>query len=164
MRNSGAITGMVTMIASTSGHIDVPARCNCAHIRRAARNVTRFYDSCLAPFGITINQFTTLEYLNDNGPLQMNDLAELLVMDRATLGHNLRPLLRDGLLSIEPDKKDRRARIVTITRTGLRHLEKVRPRWAQAQATFERAFGRSRAAEMRLMMDTAAEARLELPT
>jgi DNA-binding MarR family transcriptional regulator len=147
-----------------SAIIDVPARCNCAQIRRAARNVTRFYDSCLAPFRITTNQFTTLEYLKDKGPLQMNELAELLVMDRATLGHNLRPLLRDGLLSIEPDKKDRRARMVTITRTGLRRLEKVRPRWEQAQATFERAFGRSRAAEMRLMMGAAADARLELPT
>jgi DNA-binding MarR family transcriptional regulator len=155
---------MAVMPASTSGNIDIPARCYCAHIRRAARNVTRFYDSCLVPFGITINQFTTLEHLKDNGPLQMNELAELLVMDRATLGHNLRPLLRDGLLSIEPDKKDRRARIVTITRAGLRRLEKVRPRWEQAQATFESAFGRSRAAEMRLMMDAAAEARLELPT
>jgi DNA-binding MarR family transcriptional regulator len=113
----------------------------------------------LVPFRITL-----LEYLKDAGPLQMNELAELLVMDRATLGHNLRPLLRDGLLSIAPDKKDHRARIVTITRIGLRRIERVRPSWEQAQATFERAFGRSKAAEMRLMMDAAADARLELPT
>jgi len=84
-----------------------PVRCNCARIRRAARNVTRFYDACLAPVGITASRFTLVGYLKHQGPIRMGQLAELLAMDmdRATLGHNLRPLERDGLWKSYPTKK-----------------------------------------------------------
>jgi hypothetical protein len=84
-----------------------PVRCNCARIRRAARNVTRFYDACLAPVGITASRFTLLGYLEHQGPMRMGQLAELLAMDmdRATLGHNLRPLERDGLWKSYRTKK-----------------------------------------------------------
>jgi hypothetical protein len=34
-------------------------------------------------------------YLKHQGTMRMGQLADLLVMDRATLGHNLRPLERD---------------------------------------------------------------------
>jgi hypothetical protein len=36
-----------------------PVRCNCARIRRAARKVTRFYDACLAPVGVTASTIWT---------------------------------------------------------------------------------------------------------
>ena len=96
-----------------------PVRCNCAQIRRAARKVTRFYDTCLAPVGVTASQFTLLAYLKHQGPMRMSQLAGLLAMDRATLGHNLRPLERDGLLEIIPSKEDRRARLAAIIAAGL---------------------------------------------
>ena len=75
---------------------DLPTLCNCARFRRASRTITRFYDNCLAPSGLGVNQFTLLGYLNSRGPMPMNRLAELLAMDRATIGHNVRPLERDG--------------------------------------------------------------------
>jgi len=143
---------------------DPPERCNCARIRRAARNVTRFYDVCLAPAGVTAGQFTLLGYLKHRGPMRMGQLAELLGMDRATLGHNLRPLERDGLLQIVQNKDDRRARVVEITVAGLTRVKKGRPLWDQAQHTFERALGRSKAADMRRMINAAAEVRLTIPS
>jgi DNA-binding MarR family transcriptional regulator len=143
--------------------MDPPARCNCARIRRAARNVTRFYDACLAPVGLTASQFTLLGYLKHRGPMRMGQLAELLVMDRATLGHNLRPLERDGLLDIIRSKEDRRARMIAITPAGLRRIREGRPYWDRAQRVFENAFGASKAGEMRQIMDAAASVQLELP-
>jgi DNA-binding MarR family transcriptional regulator len=50
-------------------------------------------------------------------------LAEILVMDRTTLGRNLRPLERNRLLEIVPSDEDRRARVVTITAAGLDRIK-----------------------------------------
>lgn len=149
------------MTGSTKINAIPPVRCNCARIRRAARNITRFYDACLAPVGITASQFTLLGYLKHQGPMRMGELAELLAMDRATLGHNLRPLERDGLLEIIPSKEDRRARVAAITTAGLHRVKQGRPFWDHAQRAFERAFGAAKAADMRRMMDAAADVPLE---
>jgi DNA-binding MarR family transcriptional regulator len=93
--------------------------------------------------------------------MRMGQLAELLAMDRATLGHNLRPLERDGLLEIIPSDEDRRARLVAITAAGLHRIKQGRPLWDHAQRAFESAFGAAKAAEMRRMMDAAADVPLE---
>jgi DNA-binding MarR family transcriptional regulator len=142
---------------------DIPARCNCARLRRAARNVTRFYDACLAPAGLTANQFTLLGYLNQRGPLSMSRLAELLTMDRATMGHNLRPLQRDGLVTFEAGEEDRRLKIVRLSDEGRRRLTEARPHWNAAQETFESALGEASASEMRRMMDLVAAQELSAP-
>jgi DNA-binding MarR family transcriptional regulator len=107
-----------------SAKIDIasPARDNCARIRRAARNVTRFYDACLAPVGITASQFTLLGYLKQQRPMRISRLAEILSMDRTTLGHNLRPLERDGLLEIVRSDEDRRARLASLSPCRFRKL------------------------------------------
>ncbi|ORA38309.1 MarR family winged helix-turn-helix transcriptional regulator [Mycobacterium aquaticum] len=140
--------------------IDVPSRCNCARLRRATRIVTRFYDQCLADAGIGVNQFTILGYLKNNGPLRMMALAELLAMDRATIGHNLKPLERDGFLTITVDETDRRARMVGITDSGLAKVAEARPYWDAAQEEFETTFGSAESAQLRRMLDDVADQHL----
>lgn len=140
--------------------IDVPARCNCARIRRAARSITRYYDTKLAPSGLGANQFTLLGYLKRRGPMRIVQLADLLAMDRATLGHNLRPLERDGLLETKPDKNDGRARLVSITAAGREKMALARPYWDEAQDRFEASFGAPEAMAMRGIMDSVADLQL----
>jgi len=148
------------VIESTKTDIDVPSRCNCARLRRAARSVTRFYDQCLAPAGIGANQFTILGYLKHRGPLRMAVLGELLAMDRTTIGHNLRPLEREGFLSIAVDSDDRRARLVTITQAGIAKIAEARAHWDAAQDSFESTFGPEESARLRLTLDRVADQRL----
>lgn len=143
-----------------SAEIDVPSRCNCARLRRATRIVTRFYDQCLAGSGIGVNQFTILGYLKNNGPLRMMALAELLAMDRATIGHNLKPLERDGFLAITVDETDRRARMVSITDSGLAKVAEARTYWDAAQEEFETTFGSAESAQLRRMLDDVANQHL----
>jgi DNA-binding MarR family transcriptional regulator len=69
-----------------------PEICNCAALRQVARRVTKIYDDALAPSGLGVNQFSILARLGLVGPSTIQDLARLLVMDRSTLGHLLRPL------------------------------------------------------------------------
>jgi len=136
---------------------DLPAACNCNHLRRAARRISRYYDLCLAGTGLRSTQYTLLGYLQTEGPMTMVALADLLAMDRATVGHNLRPLQRDGRVEIAVDDKDRRARRVSITAAGRQALVTAYPAWRRAQAGFEMAFGAGHATKMRELLVRAVE-------
>lgn len=125
--------------------------CNCAAIRQAARRVTRLYDQALALSGLRITQYPILVWLATSGPMTMTVLADRMVMDRATLGHNLRPLEAQGLVSMATGQ-DRRSRVVTLTETGRTKLREARPAWHAAQQTFEAAFGREDSAALRATM------------
>jgi DNA-binding MarR family transcriptional regulator len=123
--------------------------CNCYAVRAAARHVSQFYDQVLAPTGLRTTQFSMLAKLKDKGPLSINALAADMVMDRTTLGRNILPLQRDGLVRIETDVADRRAKALRLTKAGEKRLRAAREKWAVAQDRFETLFGRRRAAELR---------------
>jgi DNA-binding MarR family transcriptional regulator len=129
--------------------------CNCAAIRQAARRVTRLYDQALAPAGLRITQYPILTWLAIGGPMTMNVLAERVVLDRATLGHNLRPLEAQGLVTMRPGE-DKRSRVVALTDAGGRKLREARPAWNAAQKTFEAAFGPEDSAALRATMTRLA--------
>jgi DNA-binding MarR family transcriptional regulator len=59
-----------------------------------------------------VNQFSILTRLSSVGPSTIQDLARLLVMDRSTLGHLLRPLEKRGLVKLDVSEQDRRSCIV----------------------------------------------------
>lgn len=82
----------------------------------------------------------------------MCELAAAMVMDRSTLGHNLRPLERDGLVVLRPAEDDRRKRYVELTRGGRDLLVRARPLWRGAEHRFETIFGRGPAAELRAVL------------
>src|SRR5215468_2268573 len=123
--------------------------CNCFAVRAAARHVTQSYDQFLAPTGLRTTQFTILAKLKRNGPVTINALAEAMVMDRTTLGRNILPLERDGLIRIAPAASDRRAKQLHLTKAGEQRFQAGRKGWAAAQARFEHAYGAKRAAELR---------------
>jgi DNA-binding MarR family transcriptional regulator len=129
-----------------------PEICNCAALRQAARRLTKLYDDALAPIGLGANQFSILTRLSLAGPRTIQDLARLVVMDRSTLGHLLRPLEKRGLVKLEISKRDRRSRMVALTPAGEAAVAKGRPRWAAAQRQFENTFGREAALELRTVL------------
>lgn len=128
------------------------ADCNCFAVRSAARHVTQLYDQFLAPSGLRGNQFSILAKLDRLGPMTINALAEAMVTDRTTLARNIKPLQRDGLISIEASASDGRAKELHLTKTGTKRLDEARKAWAQAQMRFEQTFGTKRAANLRDML------------
>ena len=136
--------------------IDVPEVCSCAALRQAARHVTQFYDAVLAPSGLGLNQFSILARLKAVGPVAIQDLARMLVMDRSTLGHLLRPLQRRRLVTLVVDAEDRRSRRVALTAAGRALLAKTRPMWIDAQRRFARAVGGDAARELRVILKWVA--------
>jgi DNA-binding MarR family transcriptional regulator len=109
------------------------------------------YDTLLTPAGLKSTQYGILSELNSRGPAlpTVNELAEALVMDRSTLGQNLRPLERDGLVKLLTDPKDRRSRLIALTKPGVAKFNEAARYWRIAQDRFETAFGQEKAAELR---------------
>ncbi len=77
-------------------------------------------------------------------------------MDRATLGHNIRPLEAKGYLVLKV-AKDRRSREVSLTKAGRKILAEARPLWQRAQAIFETKIGSKEAAKLRTVLNRIAE-------
>jgi DNA-binding MarR family transcriptional regulator len=126
--------------------------CNCFVVRSAARHVTQLYDQFLAPVGLHVTQFSILAKLKRFGPLTINALAKQMVMDRTTLGRNVGPLERDGLIRIEASAVDGRARELHLTKAGEKRVQDARDAWEEAQARFDSRFGPKRAADFRAML------------
>src|SRR4051794_6583354 len=104
-------------------------RCTCFVVRRAARHLTHAYDRYLAPTGLRTTQYSLLSTLERSGPRSIQSLAAEMGLDRTTLGRNLRPLERDGLVSIGIDPADRRGRALAITEGGQAKLTEARACW-----------------------------------
>ncbi len=120
--------------------------CTCLAVRQAARHITQFYDQHLAPVGLRTTQFSILARLKRLGPMTINALADELVMDRTTLGRNILPLEREGLISVAPGRTDRRSKELRLTDVGIERLKAAREGWKKAQKEFAAAFGDERAA------------------
>jgi DNA-binding MarR family transcriptional regulator len=126
--------------------------CTCLAVRQAARHITQFYDQHLAPVGLRTTQFSILARLKRLGPMTINALADEMVMDRTTLGRNILPLEREGLISIAPLRTDRRSKELRLTEAGLERLQAAREGWKEAQTQFAAAFGEQRTVGLRALL------------
>jgi DNA-binding MarR family transcriptional regulator len=141
---------------STPSSLTVPrSACTCGSLRKASRRISQFYDTALAPVGIKSTQYSILSEVDRgsrDGPVTRSDLATAMVMDRSTLGHNLKPLERDDLVILKLSADDRRKRYVELTRKGRLTLRKSRRLWQHAEGHFESIFGKEPAAELRAVL------------
>jgi DNA-binding MarR family transcriptional regulator len=117
--------------------------------------VTQLYDHVLAPLELRATQLSLLREVDRRGPVALNRLADAMVMDRTTLGHNLRPLHERGLIRLV-EGKDRRSREVSLTGRGRNILARGWKRWQQAQDTFEAKLGAETAAALRRLLHRVA--------
>jgi DNA-binding MarR family transcriptional regulator len=132
--------------------------CNAGALRRAARRVTHFYDTELAAVGLNLCQYGLLSAINSRGAAlpSVQELADEVVLDRSTLGQNLRPLERDGLIYLLTDPKDQRARLIALTKLGIAKFNQAHKHWKVAQERFEAVFGQEEAAQLRSVLSSIA--------
>ncbi|WP_046247206.1 MarR family winged helix-turn-helix transcriptional regulator [Hymenobacter terrenus] len=131
--------------------------CNCLSLRQAARHVSQFYDQQLAPFGLTLNQYTILVRLAVLGAAPITAVAQDLVMDRTTLTRNLKPLQAAGLLTQKPSDSDRRSQYLSLTSRGEHVFALATPAWAAAQARYEQEVGAGQAAALRQLLHNVVQ-------
>jgi DNA-binding MarR family transcriptional regulator len=128
-------------------------RCNATALRRATRRVSLIYDSYIGLCGLKTTQRSILGYISRAGAPTMGELADELVLCRSALTHNLAPLERDRLLTVNPDPQNRRVRIVRLTPKGLEKLKESTVLWRSAQERFESSFGAREAAKLRAVLN-----------
>jgi DNA-binding MarR family transcriptional regulator len=130
------------------------SQCSAGAAKKAARRLSLMYDTVLAPTGLKSSQYGILLELNSRGAdlPTVRELADELVMDRSTLGQNLRPLERDELVTLLTDPKDRRIRLIALTKPGIAKLNEAAKYWRIAQDRFEATFGRDEAADLRSVL------------
>ena len=87
-----------------------------------------------------------------DAPPTIRELSESLDLDQSTIGQNLRPLEREGLIALVQDPADRRSRRVNLTKAGRARFAQARPLWSKAQRHFESGFGERAAAELRAVL------------
>jgi len=117
--------------------LEVRDACLCLHVQRAARALGRRFDEALRPVGLTNGQFSLLMSLYRPQPPALAPVAQLLAMDRTTLTAALKPLQRDGLVSVEVDPDDRRSRLLRLTDDGHAVLNRALPIWRSTHAAIE---------------------------
>ncbi|WP_233383441.1 MarR family winged helix-turn-helix transcriptional regulator [Methylobacterium sp. C25] len=103
--------------------------------------MTATYDEALKPVDLRITQFSVLRTLSRLGPVSVTRLAAETALDRSTMGRNLDPLERRGLVRLDVGETDQRERIVHLTEIGTSAIEKALPYWREAQAQLSEAMG-----------------------
>jgi DNA-binding MarR family transcriptional regulator len=111
-----------------------PEPCTCSALRRATRAVTTAYDTALRPVGLRVTQFAILRLLERLGPTPVTRLAAEAALERTTMGRNLDPLERRGLVRIGAGAADARERVVVLTDAGREAIAAAMPYWRDAQA------------------------------
>lgn len=79
----------------------------------------------VAKMVLTQTQFATIVKLNEVGPCSQNQLARLVALDAATINGVLERLRKRGYVSAQPDPRDARLRVISITETGRRVVERA---------------------------------------
>jgi DNA-binding MarR family transcriptional regulator len=140
-----------------------PGECFVGAARKASRRLTQFYDDALAPCGLRSTQYSIFSELTRfAAPPTLAELASALVSDRSAVGHNLRPLIRDGYLALEPGAEDRRERRIVLTPQGQSKYHEARALWQTAQNEFLAVYGKDHSESLRAaLLDLAYDPRLD---
>jgi DNA-binding MarR family transcriptional regulator len=123
-------------------------QCLCLASRKAARAITRAFDSELRGYGLRATQFSLLAALELKGAQSIGALAATLGADRTTMTRNLAPVEAQGLVHTRPGA-DPRVRMVEITAKGQRMLRRAFAGWRKVQAAMSETIGAGAAESLR---------------
>jgi len=119
----------------------ISATCVNLNLKKANRKINLIYDRYLVKADITANQFSILSYIDFFTPISINELAFHMLMERSTLSKNLDPLILKKLVKKEPGK-DKRKKMILITKVGLTVLNESIRYWKLAQKEIYETFGK----------------------
>lgn len=106
--------------------------CVCTTIRKANRALFRFYEQSMAEAELSVVQFAILRSLERNGAMPLSRIADEQAMERTSLYRTIAPLLETGAIRLR-DADRGKAKIATLTRSGIRLIRRSLPYWQAAQ-------------------------------
>ncbi len=150
---------------SAAGLVNQPAEalfelpCACQILRRVTRVVTRIYDQELRKAGLEITQFGLLTALAATSEANQRRLSAGFAMDSTTLTRTLGLLRKQGWVRMKRGK-DRRERLFSLTRAGVRKLAEAQPYWEQAELRLRERLGHAGWKSMKQTVSRITEAAL----
>ena len=102
----------------------------CFALAVAARDVIGLYKPFLEPLGLTHPQYLVMLALWERAPLKVNELAERVSLEPATLSPLLKRLEARGFVTRTRDPRDERALAIALTPAGQAvrtHAESIPP-------------------------------------
>lgn len=139
---------------------DLP--CTNISIRRAARRLAYLYDEAAECVDLKATQVTlagTIDQMTDVqtalGPTLL-ELAGALAIQISALTHALRPLVRDGLVALQPDAQDKRTKRAALTEQGKARLKQALQAWSAVNHRVEEVLGPESAGLLRALADQVA--------
>jgi DNA-binding MarR family transcriptional regulator len=130
--------------------------CLCIGLRQAAHAMTAIYNEALAPSGLKITMFKVVRRLCEVGEPTISELAEIVDLDRSSLGRNLKVLERDGFVALGGGN-DERSKVVRLTPKGKAALAKAKPLWRGVQRRMKAKLSKETDALLRTMSVMKAE-------
>jgi DNA-binding MarR family transcriptional regulator len=135
----------------------VAAACPGFQARATARALTRYYNGCFKPFGLTAEQFSLLVGIGAAEGATLVDLADTAGVDPTTLSRNVQNLERRDLVQAEGGR-GRGGKRLTLTPSGRRVMVDAFPVWNWAKAELARRMGDENLASARQAMAELARA------
>jgi DNA-binding MarR family transcriptional regulator len=114
--------------------------CLAHSIRRADRVVNQLYNEHLAPVGLKITQFSILRTLHFLGSTTAHQVQEILVMDQTTISRALKPLIRDGYISVA-EGSNKREKALSLSKEGRALYKQALGPWKEAQKVLRKKLG-----------------------
>ena len=106
--------------------------CVCYEFRKTARFVINYYDTALKDADLKSNQFIILVSVAYLESPNFKKLAEFVGIDQSTLARNLTTVEKQKLVSVRAGK-NRREKLISLTKKGERKLVSSFPLWRKAQ-------------------------------
>lgn len=128
--------------------------CPAMRARQASRALGKIFDEALRPLGLQLSQLPLLcaAAMAGEAGASIGALARGIVIDPTTLTRNVRPLEKAGLLRVARSPQDKRTRMVFLTRSGERMIERTFPAWQRALEESKATFGERRIEEVRAQL------------
>lgn len=110
-------------------------------MRKANRILNKIYDRHLQSCGLKGGQFTILRVIHVYKQTTNSQLQEAMLIDQTTLSRNLKPLIRDGYISVTKGE-DLRVKLLSLSPEGKKLFKDGRMHWQQAQKEVKQKLGK----------------------
>jgi DNA-binding MarR family transcriptional regulator len=134
--------------------------CMCAGFRRTARALTQVYEQTFRPLGLRASQFTILQVLARAGEISQGQLGKILALDSTTLTRTLK-IMRQQKWVAERRGRDRRARLLSLSKGGAALLAQAEPEWKKVQERLRQRLGQENWENLARAADQVATLALE---
>ena len=135
----------------------VAAECPGFQARATARAITRYYNACFKPLGLTAEQFSLLVGIGASEGATVVDLAVSAGVDATTLSRNVQNLESRGLVYAEGGR-GRAGKRLNLTHSGRHLMADAFPVWKSAKLELSRHMGDERLRSVTRAMAELAEA------